>query len=186
MDDCPLPLEILDHIGRQDPVAWCKLRAASRDYWKLTESLPRHVYTDPWLEVRLPPHEYDRWTRFSLLGKQHRDGDKPAAVNESGSMLWYQHGVPHRDGDKPARIWKSHPAVRYWCKHGKPWREGGKPTEVYDDGSKVWMGEDGEEICHYWSKKRRTELRYTSSFSDSHPSVSDDEEWLNENTWAWE
>jgi hypothetical protein len=41
------------------------------------------------------------WCRH---GKQHRDGDLPAAVYPNGYKSWWKHGKLHRDGDLPAVV----------------------------------------------------------------------------------
>jgi len=100
-------------------------------------------------------------TTYTLNGKKHRDGDKPAIETASGNKVWYKNGKQHRDGDKPAieyayghKLWyqygKRHrdgdkPAVEYadghkeWYKNGKTHRDGDKPAVEYANGHKEWF-----------------------------------------------
>lgn len=58
------------------------------------------------------------WEWFDEEGRYHRDGDRPAAIYDSGSLFWYQHGEPHRLGGY-ASIYAS-------CMYNPEWWVNGK------------------------------------------------------------
>lgn len=72
-----------------------------------------------------------------LNGKEHRDGDEPAASSDRGNHLtWYKHGKPHREDDKPAVVWKRR-NLKAWYLNGLHHRLNG-PAVEWPDGSKMW------------------------------------------------
>lgn len=63
-----------------------------------------------WRSNNLAPFSWDNVSRQMsvldkdrrVIGKLHRDGDKPALINSDAGLEWFVHGRRHRDGDKPA------------------------------------------------------------------------------------
>ena len=71
--------------------------------------------------------------RWYKNGKQHRDNDLPAYVNEeNGTVSWRQDGLRHRENDKPARMWGN--GACEWYKNGLCHRDGNKPAYIGKDG----------------------------------------------------
>ena len=73
-------------------------------------------------------------------GKLHRDGDKPAVETTYGPQKWYQNGKLHRDNDQPAYVCTRNNTVvlMQWYKHDTLHRDGDKPASVNCDGEKKW------------------------------------------------
>ena len=50
-------------------------------------------------------------------GRQHREGDLPAAIWADGTYEWIKNGAPHRDNDLPAIISPNRHCI--WLSGGK-------------------------------------------------------------------
>jgi len=70
------------------------------------------------------PHDLSVKT-WTMNGKHHREGDKPASIYSDGSKAWYKNGLRHRNGDRPAAVSNERKA---WYCHGKLHRGGGRPA----------------------------------------------------------
>lgn len=75
-----------------------------------------------------------KWYKEGVL---HRDGDKPALINDNNSMKWYRNGMIHRDEDKPAVI-SIFNGIRKWFKYDKLHRDKDMPAVVYLSGYRAW------------------------------------------------
>jgi hypothetical protein len=84
-------------------------------------------------------------TEYCIDDKLHRDNDKPAIENESGTKEWYQNGKLHRDNDKPAVEYAD--GTRSWWKNGKRYRDDHKPLIEWSDGSEWWY-HNGKFRCY--------------------------------------
>jgi hypothetical protein len=67
----------------------------------------------------------------------HREGDKPAVINRTGTKIWYKNGLLHRENDKPAAILAD--GSMYWWVKGKRHRDGNKPARINADGTKEYF-----------------------------------------------
>ena len=76
--------------------------------------------------------DYNGNKRWSLDGKRHRDGDKPAVKYNTGTRIWYWHGELHREGDAPAAVW-SDGSVSYY-RHGRRHRDNDEPAVIQTRG----------------------------------------------------
>lgn len=57
-------------------------------------------------------------------------------INDNGSKFWHKNGKQHRGGDKPAAI--DFKGGKYWIKNGKIHRDNDKPAVINSNGSKEW------------------------------------------------
>ena len=77
-----------------------------------------------------------KWHRDGVL---HRDGDKPAVVDDtSGVSRWFIDSELHREGDQPAHV-DTTQGIRRWHRHGVLHRDGDKPAIEADDGNRRWF-----------------------------------------------
>lgn len=75
---------------------------------------------------------------WTLNGKMHRDGDKPAFVKKDAVAIWYQHGEIHRDQDKPAYVHAS--GTKEWYHFSDRHRDDDEPAVIKADGTReYWL-----------------------------------------------
>jgi hypothetical protein len=85
--------------------------------------------------------------RWYKNGKQHRDNDLPAYVNEeNGTVAWRQDGLRHRENDKPAYICKDL-GMFEWFQRGKHHRDGNNPAVIWKHTKR-----------EYWKKGKQYKL----------------------------
>lgn len=68
-------------------------------------------------------------------GKNHRDNDLPAIMHDNGRKEWYHYGKRHRDNDLPAVINKY---TQEWHRNGELHRKNDLPAVISRDGEKKW------------------------------------------------
>lgn len=74
-------------------------------------------------------------TRWSIDGKLHRDGDKPAVERGNGDLEWWQMGTKHRDGG-PCFI--GYNGDKEWRQNGLLHRDDGLPSIEDESGHREW------------------------------------------------
>ena len=111
-----LIFDIKCHIAKFDQESWYVLYLYDADFRKyaVTEQgikLFKELFTKCIINEEL------KRTEYRLLGKLHRDNDKPAVICTDGSQFWYQNGNLYRDNDLPTIIYADGKQV--WYKNGK-------------------------------------------------------------------
>jgi hypothetical protein len=130
-----LPLDIVSMIAvRAGVKGWLRLARCCKKFAPMAVDKTRQRVILGALTVMMKNCEGNKeWT---VNGKMHRDGDKPALIYPGGTSCWFKYGELHRDGDKPAIIFAD--GSRNWYKHGKRHRDGDEPAIIYADGDREW------------------------------------------------
>lgn len=74
----------------------------------------------------------ERWYKNSIV---HRDGDRPAIIDEHGISYWYQEGELHRDRDLPSLIGGD--GTMEWHQKGVAHRDTNQPARILVHGKEV-------------------------------------------------
>jgi hypothetical protein len=125
--------ELVQLIAMIDSTAWSKLCLVDRVF-------NNYAHTDQGIshfaELFTVVVNTEKYTRYELRGKIHRDGDLPAMICEDGTQVWYRDGNRHRDGNLPAVVSKG--GYQGWYQNGKLHRDGDLPAVIHADGTQYW------------------------------------------------